>query len=123
MAVPQLGHQRAVGLFDHPRGRRGGQDLSEGRTVDAVGAREIRPGSDQHSTPAAHIIRDVFKIERRQDAAAFVAVKDDQIEILDLFHEQFAGGKGDQRKFVHRHAILFFRRAQDREMHQIDRAV
>ena len=65
MAVAQFRDQRAVRLFDHPRGRRGGQHVSQWGPIDAVGTGEIRAGCDQNGPTAAHIIRNVFEIQRR----------------------------------------------------------
>ena len=69
---------------------------------------------------ALHVAGDVVVVEQLQNAAMLVAVKDDEIEFLDLLTEQFAGREGDQRKLIDRGAVLLLRRAQNGEVDEID---
>ena len=52
-----------------------------------------------------------------------VAVEDDEVEVLDLLGEQLARREGDERELVDRRAVLLLRRAQNREVHEIDGGV
>ncbi|MCY1493282.1 hypothetical protein D9M68_271180 [compost metagenome] len=52
-----------------------------------------------------------------------VAIEDDQVELVDLVDEQFTRRERDQRQFVDRRTILLFLRAQNGEVHEIDRGV
>ena len=100
-----------------------GRTSAQRRPVEALGPREIRSARDQKRAAVADVARDVLEILRRQDAPPLVAVEDDQVELVDLLHEQLLRRKRDQAQLEDRHEILLLRRAQDGEMHQIDRAV
>ena len=100
-----------------------GRISRERRAVEALGPGEVLAGGDQQRPAVAHVAGDVLEIGVRQDAAALVAVEDDQVELVDLLHEQLLGREGDQRELEDRHEVLLLRRAQDGEMHQVDRAV
>ena len=82
-------------------------------------------GACRHQDRAArpHITRDVVEVCDRQHALARVAVEDDQLEFVEPLLKQFAGRKRDQRQFVDRRAVLLFRGAQNRKMHEIDAGV
>ena len=98
------------------------QDLAQRRAVEALGAGEVGAGGDQQRAAVADVAGDVLEVVVRQDAAALVAVEDDQVELVDLLHEQLLGREGDQRELEDRHEVLLLRRAQDGEMHEVDRA-
>ena len=123
MAAAKGGHLGAISLFDHPRGGAGGHDVLERSAIEAFGPGKIRPRRKQNRAAIFNILADIIEIDRRQNAASPIAVKNDQVKIIDLFQEKLARRKGDKRQFPHRHAVLFFRRAQDGEMHKVDRAV
>jgi hypothetical protein len=78
---------------------------------------------DQQRAAVFDILRDVVIVEDRQHAAVLVAIEDDQVELVDLVDEEFAGREGDQRELVDRRAVLLFRRAQNGEVHEVDRCV
>ena len=114
--------RRHEALLDHPRRRRDRQDLAQRRAVEALGAGEVGAGGDQERAAVADVAGDVLEIVVRQDAAALVAVEDDQVELVDLLHEQLLGREGDQRELEDRHEVLLLGRAQDGEVHEVDRA-
>ena len=123
MALAGFGELRVERHFDGPAARLRRKDLLERRAPDAGLAGVVRPGRDQHRAALLHIARDVVEIDDRQHALAGVAVEDDQVEVLDLLLEQLAGRKRDQRQLVDRRAVLLLRRAQNREVHEIDAGV
>ena len=96
VAIAQIGDLRHITLFDHPRRGPCRQDSGQGRAVERRSGGEIGAGGDKHRPAVADVVGDILKIERRQDTPPLVAVEDDQIEILDLLHEEFTGGKSDQ---------------------------
>src|SRR5690606_41381216 len=65
----------------------------------------------------------VVEIGERQQAAARVAVEDDQVELVQLDLEQLARGERNQRQLADRRAVLLLRRAQDGEVDEVDRRV
>ncbi len=65
----------------------------------------------------------VSQIEQGQDAAPLIAVEDDQVELVELLLEQFAGREGDQRQLIDGRAVLLLRRAENGEMHEVDSGV
>ena len=99
------------------------QDLAQRRAVEALRPGEVRAGGDQQRAAVAHVAGDVLEVVVRQDAAALVAVEDDQVELVDLLHEQLLRREGDQRELEDRHEVLLLRRAQDGEVHEVDGAV
>src|SRR5262249_35775001 len=99
------------------------QDDVERRAPDAGGACVIGPGGDQHRAALAHIARDIVEIDDRQHALPRVAIKDDELKLVDLLLEQLARWEGDQRQFVDRGTVLLLRRAQNGEMHEIDAGI
>ena len=123
MFVAQIGDGRAIGLFHHAGGGGTGDDLAQGRTVQALRCREIGARVDQNGAALFDVVAHVIQIDRRQNATAFVTVEDDQVEVFDFVQKQFARWECDQGQFVDRHAILFFGWAQNGEVHQIDRTV
>ena len=123
MAQPQFGRARQVIQRQNPARRTRGHDIAKAGLEQAFDGGEFRPRRDQHRPAARHVIADIVEIGRGQDAARAVAVKDDQVEFVDLVDEQFLRREGDQRQFRDRHAILFFGWAQDGEMHKIHRRV
>ena len=110
-------------LLDHRRRRLGRQDLAQRRAVEALGPGEVGAARDQQRPAVAHVAGDIVEIVVRQDAAPLVAVEDDQVELVDLLHEQLLRREGDQRELEHRHEVLLLRRPQDGEMHEVDRRV
>ncbi|CAM5514994.1 hypothetical protein FALB51S_03956 [Frigidibacter albus] len=123
MTLAKLRHGGQEAALQYPRGGAGGQDFRQRGMIDAFDAGEFRPGADQHRTAPQHVIADIVEIARRQDPALAVAVEDDEVELVDLLDEQFLRREGDQRQLGDRHAVLLFGRAQDGEMHEVDRGV
>ena len=123
MAMAQLRDARREAPLHHPGSGLDRQHPAQRRAVEAFGAGEILARGDQQRAAVAHIAGDVLEIIVRQDAAALVAVEDDQVELVDLLHEELLGREGDQRELEYRDEILLLRRAQDGEMHQVDGAV
>ena len=119
MTIAKIRDDGAERLFQHPRGRRAGHDLAQRGPVEAVRRGEVRPRRDQDSAALLDVVAHVVEVDRGQDAAALVAVEDDQVEILDLVEEQLAGRKGDQAQLVDRHAVLLLGRPENGEMHQV----
>ncbi len=121
--MTKLRDHRLKAFFQNLRrwGRR--NNLPEGRAVNRLRRRKPRTSRNQHRATFAHIIGDIVKIDRRQNAPPCVAIKDDQIELVDLIQKQLARRKCNQRQLRHRHTVLLFRGAQNGEMHQIDRRV
>ena len=54
-------------------------------------------GNQQRAAVLIDITRDVFIIVELQNALVFIAVENDQIEIVDLLRKQFARREGNQR--------------------------
>ena len=123
MLPADLGERGSELALDHPAHRLGRQHGRERRLVERAGFRIVRPARDQDGAALAHIARDVVEIDDRQDALPRVAVKDDEVELVDLLAEQLAGREGDQRQFVDRGAVLLLRGPQNREVHEVDRGV
>ena len=123
MALAEFGERRAKRLLGDIAARLGRQDGVERGAPDAGRARIVRAGRDQDRAAVAHIARDVVEIDDRQHALARVTIEDDELEFVDLLLEQLARRKGDQRQFVDRRAVLFFRRPQNGEMDEIDRGI
>ena len=123
MALAHVGQLWGEPLFNHPRSRRTGQDIPKARAIDTVGCRIFRASRDQHRTTVIHIPGDIVEIFRWQNSPPTIAVKDDQIEIVDLFNEQLAGRKGDQRQFFDRNPVQLIWWAQNGKMHEVNRAV
>ena len=84
---------------------------------------ELGTGHLEQRAAVLDILGDVVEVSERQQTAARVAVEDHQIELVQLDLEQLARGEGDQRQLADRRAVLLLRRAQDGEVHQIDRRV
>src|SRR5438067_4370433 len=101
-------------------GRLGRQDFAQWRAVETHRRAEARPRRFEERAAFTHIAHDILDIGLRNDAASAVAVENDQVEIVELDVEQLTDRKGDQRQFTDGRAILFLRRAQNREMHEID---
>ena len=123
MLLAELGELRLERLLDHAAGRHRGQDLAERRAVEAERRGVVVAGRHEHGAAALDIARDVLEIEQRQHAAPLIAVEDDQVELVELLLEQLARGEGDQRQLIDRRAVLLLGRAQDGEMHEVDRGI
>ena len=123
MAPAGCGEECAEAALGHLAARLRRQDRVERRAPDAGRAGVVGAGGDQHGAAVAHVFRDVVEIDHRQHALAGVAVEDDELEFRDLLLEQLAGRKSNQRKLVDRRAVLLLGRAQNGEMHEIDRGV
>ena len=121
--LAKLGNLRQEGRLDHAGRGPPRQDLGQGRAVERGRRGIVGPRGQQERATVLDVAADVVDVEHRQDAAALVAVEDDQVEVIDRLHEQLARGKGDQREFRHRHAVLLVRRAQDGEMDEVDRRI
>ena len=121
LRAERAGHHAAAAIAFVGGDRAGRQHLAERARRQAGGPGEFRPDAEQQGAAAAHVIGDVAQIHGRQDAAVLEAVQDDQVEFLDLDLEQLAHREGDQRKLVERRQIVLFGRAQDGEVHQVDR--
>ncbi|MCX7344662.1 MAG: hypothetical protein NTU78_02805, partial [Alphaproteobacteria bacterium] len=123
MLAARLGQLRREGALDDLARRRRGNDVGKRGCIESVLACEVGAGGDQHRSAFLHIARDIAQIGRRQDRLAAVAVEDHEIELVELVDEKFARRKRDQRQFLDRRAVLFFRRAENGEMHQVDRRI
>src|SRR5262249_48121215 len=82
---------------------------------------KARTESLQKSSAVANIARDVLKIGLWDHSSPAVPVENYQIELVELYIEQFTDRKSDQRQFTDQRAVLLFGRPQDREMDEIDR--
>ena len=111
-------HDRAVAAR-----RAGRQHVAERGRAEAAHAGEFRPDGEQQRAAAAHVVGDVAEIDLRQQPAVLEAVEDDEVELLDLVLEQLADREGDQRQLVERRHVVLLGRAQDGEMHEVDRRV
>ncbi len=100
-------------------GRLGGQHRFKRRHRNRILARMFGACGNQERAALFHILSDVIIIEDRQHAAMLVAVEDDQIEIVDLFDEEFTRWESDQRQFIDRRSILLFRRTQNGEVNEV----
>ena len=123
MALAKVGEAGVKAALGDSAVRLGRQDGVERRAPNTGLAGIVRAGGDQHRAAFADIAGDVVEIDHRQHALTGVAVEDDELKFTDLLLEQFAGRKRDQRQLVDRRAVLLFRRAQNSEMHEIDRGV
>ena len=123
MAFPDIGQPGEERLGDDLAGGRRRQHRRQRRVVEAAVVGIVGTGADQQCPAVADVARDVVEVEDRQHAVVRVAVEDDQVERVDLFREELAGGEGDQRQFVDRCAVLLLRRAQDGEVDEVDRGV
>ena len=123
MFVPRLRDFRFEPADGNVACRAGGQDARQRCAVDRVGRGEGRAGCREDGAALFHIVDDVGQIGERQHAAPLVAVEDDEVELVELFGKEFARREGDQRQFADGRRILLFRRAQNGEMHEIDRGV
>ena len=77
----------------------------------------------QHRAALLHIAGHVVEIEHGQHRPALVAVENDQVELVEFLRKQLARREGDERELVDRRAVVLLRRAQDGEVHEIDRRV
>ena len=123
VALAQPGHFRTHRFIDHKTGWPGRQNLPERGAEQAFHARKFRSGRNQHRPAAAHVIAHAFQIISRQDSPQPITIENDQVELVNLVDEQLLRRKGDQAQLIHRHPVLLVWRAQDREMHQIDRGI
>jgi hypothetical protein len=123
MTLPGVGKARIERLFHDVAGRHRRQRRHQRGARDRLFAGIFGPGGDQQRATTLHIFGDVVVIEDRQHVAVLVTVEDDQVEIVDFFHEELARREGDQRQFVDRRAVLLLGRPQDGEVHQVDRGV
>ena len=80
-------------------------------------------GNHQKRTAFIDIARHIGEIAHRDNAAAFILIKDDQVEAIQFFFKQLFSWKGDQRHFFKRGNVALIGRPQDREVNQIDRWV
>ena len=117
------GELRLVGLLEQPAGRRRRQHHGQRRARQAHLAGVVVAGGDQQRAALLHVAGDVLVVEQLQDVAVLVAVEDDEVEVLDPLREQLARREGDQRELMDRRAVLLLRRAQDREVHEVDGGV
>ena len=121
--LAEIGEAREETRLMHVAGRCGWQHGCERGGGNRIAAGMFRACGDQQRAAVFDVLGDVVVVKNRQHTAMLVAIEDDQVEIVDLFDEQFACREGDQRQFVDRRTILLFRRAQNGEMHQVDRGV
>ena len=123
MPAAKLGQRGFETTVDDARCDVHRQNLGQRRPPQTIHRARFRTSSHKNRSPTPHIIAHIFKVGHRQNTPNAVAVKNDQIKFLDLFHEQFPRRKRNQRQLVHRDAILLFRRPQNGEMHQINRRI
>ena len=113
----------AIGRLDDAPVRNRRKNRFELRVPQAAAPDEFRTGRDQQGAAAAHVIGDVAEIALRQGDVVGEAIEDDEIEIVQLLLEKLLLRKGDEGELVDRRAVGFLRRAQDGEMHEIDRRI
>ena len=106
-----FGDLRAERLFSHLPIGCCGKDCLQRSACQTVGAGEFGTGGDEEGTAVSNVADDVLQIGQGQDGLLCVAVKNDQIEVVDLGFEEFTGRKGDQGEFADGRAILFLGRA------------
>ena len=106
-----FGDLRAERLFSHLPIGCCGKDCLQRRSCQTVGAGEFRAGGDEEGTAVSNVADDVLQIGQGQDGLLCIAVKNDQIEVVDLGFEEFTGREGNQREFADGRAILFLGRA------------
>jgi hypothetical protein len=123
VALAYLGNLGDKTFLDDPSRGRSGQDRPKWRAVDRGGGGVFRPAGDQDGAAVLHVAAHVVVIDRGQDAAALVAVPDDEVELLDLLEKQLPRREGDERQLGHRHAVLLVRRAEDGEVDEVDGGV
>ena len=123
MAPADVGQLRPERLLEHLAGRLARQDVAERRVEQAEPRGERRSGGLEYRAAVLDVLGDRLDVDARHDVLALVAVEDDQVELVQLDLEQLADRKRDQRKLVDRRAVLLLGRAQNREMHQVDRRV
>ena len=116
----RLGGETAIGDIAC---RTHGQYGRQRRAIEAGCTGKGRTSRHQQCAAIFHIAGDIVEIERRHDIAPAITVEDNQIELVQAFHEQFLDRKSDQGEFVDRGCITPVRRPQDREVNQIDRRV
>ena len=119
MAAAQVGDP---GLEPSLKDSSGG-DARHYRADEAVEHRsragEFRPHRQQKGAALLEIGDDVAKVRGRQHVAQDEAVENHQVEFAQPDLEQLVDGKDDQRQFVQRREVGFFRRPQDGEVHQV----
>ena len=123
MTLADLGDLGLEAGLDHVARRCAGQDGAERCAIERALGRENRADRDEQRAAALHVFGDVAEVVARDQVPRLVAVEDDQIEFLELLLEQLAHREDDQRQFAHRREIVLLRRAQDGEVHEIDRGV
>jgi hypothetical protein len=96
MALAEFGEAGAIRHIGGATAWLGGQYAFERRAPQAGLARIVGAGCDQNGTAGAHITGDIVEIDDRQHALACIAIEDDELELIDLLLEQFAGREGDQ---------------------------
>jgi len=113
----------AEALLERGAGRLGRQDGAERRIEQALLGIELRADRDHQRAAAAHVARDVLQIHRGQNVAPAIAVEDDEVEFVESYLEQLADRKGDQRQLGDGREVLRLRRAEDREVDEVDRRI
>ncbi len=102
---------------------RAGSTAPKRRAREADGRGVIRAGRNKHGSALLDIPRHIIEIDHRQHRTALIAVEDDQVELGELFGEEFARRESDERKLVDGRAIVLLGRTQNREMNEIDRGI
>ena len=97
MALAQIANLRHKAFLEYPGRGRTRQDGFQRRAIDTFRPAIFRARGHQHRAAIAHVVRDIFQVYRWKNTAPAVAIKNDQIEVLDLLHEQLARGESDQR--------------------------
>src|SRR3546814_19681502 len=101
---------RPEALLVYGSGRLAGKHLAQRRAVERrEGIGEAGSRRFEQCATFLHVPCDVGEIELRDDAAARIAVEDDEVELLELHLEEFANREGDQRQFADRRRVLLLR--------------
>src|SRR5438067_2100705 len=105
MALPEVSKLRAKRPVCNVAARLSRQNGIERRAPDAGGTGVIRSGRDQHGSAVSHISSNIVEIDDRQHTLPRVAVKDDELKIVDLLLKQLTGRECDQRQLVDGRAV------------------
>lgn len=109
MTFALFAQTRIEGLFFDIAGWCRGQYRKKRCIGDRHVARIFGTSGDEERASLLNVIIDIVVIEQRQNIAVLVAVKNDEVKLLDLIDEEFARWKCDQRKFVDRSPDPVFR--------------
>ena len=123
MASSSFAYARPKSLLNHSRRRTSGHNLSQWRAIQTVRRGKVWSCRNQHCATALDVVTNILEILGRQNPSPLVAVKNNQIEVLNFLDKELPRRKSNQRKLSHRHAIMLFWWAQNCKVNKINRAV